>query len=122
MQQQLAAEKQRSATAEKQYLQQQTELQSAFEAQQRDFAREKEAGMAAADRAASLEAQLEAAGRAACTLQSQLAAMQQDLAAEQQRHQAAHQTMATLEFQLQHAKQVPLQHWCMVQGNQLFLS
>ncbi|KAL3150670.1 hypothetical protein ABBQ32_000466 [Trebouxia sp. C0010 RCD-2024] len=106
LQQQLAAEKQRSATAEKQYLQQQTELQSAFEAQQRDFAREKEAGMAAADRAASLEAQLEAAGRAACTLQSQLAAMQQDLAAEQQRHQAAHQTMATLEFQLQHAKQL----------------
>ncbi|KAL3137754.1 hypothetical protein ABBQ38_005017 [Trebouxia sp. C0009 RCD-2024] len=106
VQQQLAAEKQRLATAENELLQQHTELQAALEAERRELAGEKQAGMAFADRAASLEAQLEAAGGAACTLQSQLAAVQQDLAAEQQRHQAAQQTVVTLELQLQNMKQL----------------
>ncbi|KAL3137691.1 hypothetical protein ABBQ38_004964 [Trebouxia sp. C0009 RCD-2024] len=105
-QEQLAAEKQRHISTQQMCLLHCTEMQSALEAQQQVFAREKDAGMAAADRAASLQVQLEAAGRAACSLQSQLAAVQKDLAAEQQRHQAAQQTVATLEFQLQDAKQL----------------
>ena len=114
LQQHLAAEKQKNASAEEDHLQHCNKLQSMFEAQQQELARQKAAGTAAADRAASVQAQLEAAGHAAtslqssveeaghaaASLQSQLAAVQLQLAAEQQRNKDSQHTVANLELQL----------------------
>ena len=115
LQQQLVAQKQTMAGVQQEHLQHCKEMQSTLASQLREPAQQNEAATAAADRAASFEAQLEDAGRAtsslqgqleaagsaASSLQSQLVAVQLQLATEQKRHQDAQHAVANLELQLQ---------------------